>query len=244
MIQIEELKGIIQQLGDLKGRFQSSPTSGLFLRTEDQAAFVALITDAKTLINEALTANNDYVMQLIFTVNNGSGGFLGGPSKACVAEVEQLLRGAVKTIERRQEAKPLEFAKAATKPPYVNPMRIVELQRLQGKAWDYSKLIRLCGELNIASEQDCHYAAAMLVRAITDHVAPLFGQAKFNQVVANYKGTKSFKEAMTHLDTGLRKIADSFLHEQIRQREATPNATQVDFSQALDLLLSEVVRIA
>jgi hypothetical protein len=63
-------------------------------------------------------------------------------------------------------------------------------------------------------------------------------------VVANYNGTRSFKDAMTHLDTGLRKIADGILHEQIRQRETAPNATQVDFRQTLDLLLAEGVRIA
>jgi hypothetical protein len=242
--QVEELKHIIAQISELKGLFKKSPNWGYFLEAEHQGKFVGLVTDAKTLINEALTANNDYALQLIITVNNGSGGFLGGPSLICVTEVEQLLRGAVRTIERREQTKPLEFAKAATRPPYVSPMRIVELQGLRGKAWDYSKLIRLCGELNIANEHECHYAVAMLVRAITDHVAPLFGVPKFNQVVANYKSTKSFKEAMTHLDTGLRKIADSFLHEQIRAREATPNATQVDFSQTLDLLLAEVTRTA
>lgn len=242
-IQLEQLNGIIQHLGDMKDRFQDSASSGLFLRTEDQAAFIAMVMDAKTLLDEALNANNDHANQLILTVNNGSGGYLGGPSLACVTEVEQLLRSAVRTIERRQQqTKPLEFAAAAIKPPYVNPMRIVELQQLRGQIWDYSKLIRLCEELNIANEKDCHYAVAMLVRAITDHVPPLFKVASFKQVVANYNGSKSFKDAMAHLDTGLRKIADGILHQQIQRREAMPNATQVNFSQTLDLLLAEVVR--
>ncbi|TXN54055.1 hypothetical protein [Methylobacterium sp. WL2] len=241
-VQLKEIKDIIQHLLGLKTRFHKSTSSGYFLNTEDQAAFGSIVVEVKTLLDETLAENSDFVRQLITTVNNGSGGFMGGPSLACVSEVEQLLRGAVRTIERRQQAKPLEFAPAATKPPYVDPARIAGLQSLQGQAWDYTKLIQLCGELNIASKHDCHYAVAMLVRAITDHVPPLFKMASFKQVVANYGGSKSFKDTMAHLDSGLRKIADSFLHEQIRQREIMPNAIQVNFSQYLDLLLAEVIR--
>lgn len=241
-LQLKELTDIIHHLSQLKKRFRNSTNSGYYLGTEDQSAFSSIVVEAKTLLDETLAANNDFARQLIFTVNNGSGGFMGGPSLACVSEVEQLLRGAMRTIERRQQAKPLEFAKAATKTPYVDPERIAELQRIQGQTWDYSKLIQLCGELNIASEHECHYAMAMLVRAITDHVPPLFKVGSFKQVVANYNGSRSFKDAMAHLDTGLRKIADGILHEQIRRREAMPNATQVNFSQTLDLLLAEVIR--
>jgi hypothetical protein len=168
---------------------------------------------------------------------------MGGPSLHAVTEVGEHLQSAIRAIERKQRAAPLEAAKAATKPPYVEAMRIYQLQGLQSQRWDYSKLIRLCNELNINNEHECHYGVAMLLRAITDHVSPLFGFEKFAQVAANYRSTKSFKEAMVHLDTGSRKIADSFLHEQIRRREATPNATQVNFSQTLDLLLAEVIRV-
>lgn len=48
---------------------------------------------------------------------------------------------------------------------------------------------------------------------------------------------------MIHLDKSLRKIADSFLHTQIRKKETIPNATQVDFRRDLDVLLGEIVRI-
>lgn len=242
--QLKELNEIITNLARIKQKFHKSTSSGYYLGTEDQSAFNSAVVEAKTILDETLAPNNDFASQLIFTVNNGTGGFMGGPSLACVSDVEQLLRGAVRTIERRQEAKPLEFVKAATKTPYVAPERIAELQQLQGQDWDYRKLIQLCGELNIASDHDCHYAVAMLVRAITDHIPPLFKIASFKQVVANYGGSKSFKDTMTHLDSGLRKIADSFLHEQIRRKEMSPNATQVNFSQYLDLLLAEVIRIS
>ncbi|UTL90709.1 hypothetical protein [Pseudomonas fluorescens] len=242
MVQLEELKRVVVQISDLKGLFKESRNLGYFLDTEHQSKFVALVTEAKTLINEALTANNDYVMQLIFTVNNGSGGFMGGPSLACVTEVEQLLRGAVRTIERRAQAQPVEFAKAATRPPYVDPMRMLELQRAQSQ-WDFSKLVQLCGELNIAHEHSCHHAVAMLVRAILDHVPPVFGLKSFNEVASNHGGS-SFKKSMEHLQKGLRNIADGHLHSPIRHRESLPTDNQVDFRAGLDQLLAEVIRVA
>jgi len=47
---------------------------------------------------------------------------------------------------------------------------------------------------------------------------------------------------MTHLDKSSRKIADSYLHGQIRKKERLPNKTQVNFSQDIDVLLAEICR--
>ena len=47
---------------------------------------------------------------------------------------------------------------------------------------------------------------------------------------------------MVHLDSSSRKIADAFLHTQIRSKEVLPNSTQIDFSNDLDVLLSEIYR--
>jgi hypothetical protein len=83
----------------------------------------------------------------------------------------------------------------------------------------------------------------MITRAIIDHVPPLFGLETFAQVSNNYAGAKSFKEAMRHLDLLARNIADLYLHEHIRNREALPLPQQVNFGHALDLLLGEIIRI-
>ena len=48
---------------------------------------------------------------------------------------------------------------------------------------------------------------------------------------------------MANLETSSRKIADHYLHAQIRQSEALPNVTQIDFSNAVDFLLAEIVRV-
>lgn len=72
----------------------------------------------------------------------------------------------------------------------------------------------------------------MLLRAILDHIPPIFSKASFKEVSSGYGG-KSFKDTMQHLEKGARKIADSHLHAQIRKKELLPTPLQVNFSQYL-----------
>jgi len=126
---------------------------------------------------------------------------------------------------------------------YVDPKRISELRTLASARYDLTKLIRLCEELNQCYAAECYLATAMLVRAIQDHVPPIFELSTFSEVSSNYGGAKSFKQSMRHLDNSLRYIADHQLHVQIRSKEVLPMRTQVDFRADLDMLLSEIVRL-
>jgi hypothetical protein len=83
----------------------------------------------------------------------------------------------------------------------------------------------------------------MLLRAILNHVPPIFKCTDFEAIASNYAGGKSFKEQMNTLEKSLRKVADAFQHEQIRPSEVLPTRTQVDFSQAMDTLLGEITRL-
>jgi len=125
---------------------------------------------------------------------------------------------------------------------YVDLTRIRELKAIKSEC-DLKKLIELCEELNINSINNCYLAIAMLVRSILDHVAPIFGVCTFSEVASNYGGTRSFKEQMKHLDISSRKIADAHLHTQIRSKETLPTKTQINFSNDLDVLLAEIIRI-
>jgi hypothetical protein len=104
-------------------------------------------------------------------------------------------------------------------------------------------LIILCEELNTAYGNGCFLATIILTRAIIDHVPPLFGMKILPEVSNNYAGTQSFKGAMQHLDAMAGKIGDLHLLGDIRSQEALPTPQQVNFGPALDLLLSEIVRI-
>jgi hypothetical protein len=123
---------------------------------------------------------------------------------------------------------------------YVHKSRIALLRQLRSTDFDLQRLIRLCEELK-CSAAGAHCATAALVRAIIDHVPPIFGGRTFAEV-ANNIGGKSTKASLLRLETSSRNIADSVLHQQIRKREVVPNSTQVNFSNDLDVLLGEVVR--
>ncbi len=125
---------------------------------------------------------------------------------------------------------------------YVDLSRIDDLKKIKIKDYDLTRLIKQCEELNDASKKGNPYSVILLVRAIIDHIPPIFGKKNFQEVANNY-GSKSFQESMERLDKSLRKIADSGLHQQIRKKETLPNKTQVNFSNDLDVLLQEIVRI-
>lgn len=153
-----------------------------------------------------------------------------------------------RTLQAEAQAKENKTEPAAQsttdfRPPFVHPTRIKELRDLQNPSFDCSRLIRLLEELNIAFRGECYMATAMLVRAIVDHIPPIFGFRNFGEVTSNYKGAKSFKDSMLHLQNSLRPIADAHLHLQIRRRETLPTENQIDFRSDLDVLLGELIRV-
>jgi hypothetical protein len=147
------------------------------------------------------------------------------------------------TTPSRRTAPSVALASQLSSEPYVHPDRIAQLKACKSPTFDLRKLVALCEELNAANKSHLVLAVGMLVRAVLDHVPPIFGCKSFSEVANNYSGAESFKEAMGHLETTSRKIADSFLHIQIRKSEALPTRTQVDFRNALDMLFQEIVRV-
>ena len=126
---------------------------------------------------------------------------------------------------------------------YIDSTRIRDLDVISKSTFDLRKLIRLCEEMNLDFRYSCHFSLIVLTRAILDHVPPIFGVKTFSEVANKYSGSKSFKESMKHLSESSRKIADAHLHTQIRNKESLPTFTQVNFSNDLDVLLAEIIRI-
>lgn len=125
---------------------------------------------------------------------------------------------------------------------FVDTERINELKRIRSEKFDLARLIWKCEELNITFSQNCFDSVGVLTRSIIDHIPPIFGKANFADVAGSV-GNRSFKELMVQLDKSSRKIADSILHSQIREKETLPNKTLVDFKSAIDALLSEIVKV-
>lgn len=132
----------------------------------------------------------------------------------------------------------------ANMPNLIDEERLDQLRSLQKSEFDYSRLLQICEELNTSYRHQAYHAVAALTRALLDHVPPIFGVRNFAEVANNYAGSKSFKDAMDHLQNSARKIGDAHLHTQIRGAEVLPVGTQVNFSNSLDFLLSEIVRLA
>lgn len=131
-----------------------------------------------------------------------------------------------------------------TKDIFVDETRLEELKAITSPLYDLKKLVRLCEELNSNFGSGNYFATAMLIRAVLDHVPPLFQVATFKEVASNYSGaSKSFKKSMQNLENSSRNISDALLHVQIRRSESLPNRTQVNFSNDFDVLLAEIIRI-
>jgi hypothetical protein len=237
----QELEQIVEQIKGLESRFIASRQLGPHLSTEDEAKFKSLAIEAKSILSDSLGPLNDFSTNLFHTINSTSGGFLGGPSVASVTGARALIEGGINRIRKRS------VAVATSVPPvrsnYVDSLRLGELKSSSDSAFDLTRLVRLAEELNVAHQNDCHMSVAMLLRAITDHVPPIFGFRTFSEVANNYAGAKSFRQSTQHLDRSLRNIADAHLHVQVRGSEVLPTAAQVDFRADLDVLLGEIVRL-
>src|SRR5439155_18425212 len=118
-----------------------------------------------------------------------------------------------------------------------------DLRRANSSKYDLRKLISLCEELNICYRSQCYHGVAALTRTLIDHVTPIFGQRTFAEVANNYAGTKSFKDCVQRLEGSARDIGDMHLHTPIRRSESLPTRTQVNFSNDVDVLLAEIVRV-
>jgi len=126
---------------------------------------------------------------------------------------------------------------------FIDRRRLSELSAIESTDFDLSKVIALVKEIDFCYRNECLLAVAALTRALLDHVPPIFGMRSFAEVASSYASTKSFRDSMRHLEESARRIGDAHLHTRIRRREALPTPTQVNFSNDIDVLLGEIVRV-
>jgi hypothetical protein len=151
-------------------------------------------------------------------------------------------RDFLRTLEAAMPRPSAPNPPAAAEPNLIDEDRLDEIRGLPRDRLDFRRLVRLCEELNNSYRQGNYHSVALLTRAILDHVPPVFACRTFAEVANNYGGSRSFREAMESLQNTARKIGDLHLHTPIRGSEVLPTATQVNFSNTLDLLLGEIVR--
>jgi hypothetical protein len=243
----QDLQDIIGALRDMTERFQEPTTAAApHLSSADRAKFKRLMLEAKAMLDVDLGLLNVFSMPLLNMTNLPGYGAFDPPTLEQLQEAIEIVEGGLNHVRRKLNRPPTSPG-APQKPPYVAPSRIAELQALKNPKWDPRRLIGMLQELNLAHANGMYMATAMLVRAVTDHVPPIFGKMKFTDVATQHAAGsiegRSFKGAMSHLTDSMKHIADGVLHVHIRTKETLPSSTQVDFSQSLDVLLGEVVRV-
>lgn len=122
---------------------------------------------------------------------------------------------------------------------YLDKNTLLLLTKIKSEDFDLSRLIVLCNELDDNYSLGNYYSCAMLLRAILDHIPPIFGKSKFDEVCAQYGG-QSFKDIMKPLKETAKKIGDNYLHTQIDKKVSVITKIQVEFQANLDILLNEI----
>jgi hypothetical protein len=112
--------------------------------------------------------------------------------------------------------------------------------KLTGSVFDLSKLRAFCDELNDCYERGNYLSVLLLIRAVMNHVPPIFGYRTFAEVAAS--APRSVKAILRQLEDDARPLGDLHSHMLIRQREVVPTINQVDpYKPAFEVLLNEVI---
>lgn len=114
------------------------------------------------------------------------------------------------------------------------------LELATSESFDFQLLARICKEINSCYFHGNIVATLLLMRAVLNYVPPVFRHSSFEQVVAH--SGRSLKDSFTHLNEGLRKIADFHTHRRIGSRDLYPTIAQVEpFKPQFEQLLHEVL---
>jgi len=225
---------------EISGVFTRAVTAGVSVSTCDPH-LKQLFLEANAILQSHLGFGNLFSTKLHPALHASiTYGHIGRPYVEVMAEGRAVIVAAMNHIARE----PLlgSQAKVSNRPFYVDAGMIAALNALQHSNFDFSRLVQMCRELNVANDNGAFISVVVLVRAIIDHVPPVFGEKTFG-AVAN-KMPRSIKASLLHLEDASRNIADSRLHQHIRMRESVPTPSEANFSQELAVLLGEVINAA
>jgi hypothetical protein len=112
--------------------------------------------------------------------------------------------------------------------------------KIDNDNFDLSKLLKFLDELNFSYKAGNYLSSILLLRAIINHIPPIFGVNTFAQVVA--QSGKSVKSILSRLEDDARPIADLHTHITIRRKESLPTKNQIEpYKSSLEILLQEII---
>jgi len=123
--------------------------------------------------------------------------------------------------------------------PYINTELIGRFQSLND-GYNYKKLIAILNEINSSYSSGNSYACATLLRALFDHIPPLFGFNNFESVVNQHPWQQSVKEFMKRL-LDFKNEPDDILHSHINNKEDFFTIDNLPSNNRVNRLLQEAV---
>ena len=131
-------------------------------------------------------------------------------------------------------------ANVASNAAFLNTEVLIQLKAVQGARLDLTKLVKMCEELNDAYARGNFISSALLLRAIMNHVPPVFGATTFSEVVAH--AGRSVKAILARLNEEARPIADLHTHFLMRATEHLPTKNQLEpYKAGFEVLMQEVL---
>jgi hypothetical protein len=141
---------------------------------------------------------------------------------------------------REASADPTYGTSVRSNTSFLEPSVLATLRGTKSQQFDFAKLVRFCEELNDAYGRGNYLSCALLIRAVMNHVPPVFGCRTFAEVTA--QSGKSLKAVFERLEDNARPIADLHTHALIRAREFLPTKHQVEpYKASFELLIQEVI---
>lgn len=124
---------------------------------------------------------------------------------------------------------------------FVDAALVARVASLSGQPFNLAKLTSFTMELNENYSRGNYLSCSLLIRAIINHVPPLFGQRKFSQVVAN--SGRSVRSILSQLEEGARDIGDLHSHEIIDGYSTPPTKNQIEpYKPPFEVLYREIER--
>lgn len=124
---------------------------------------------------------------------------------------------------------------------FVDSVLVARVASLTGQSFNLAKLTRFTVELNENYTRRNYLSCALLIRAIINHVPPLFGHKTFNQVVAS--SSRSVKGILAQLEEGARDIGDLHSHEIVDGYSSPPTKNQIEpYKPPFEVLYQEIER--
>jgi heat shock protein HspQ len=124
---------------------------------------------------------------------------------------------------------------------FIDPGLVSKIRSIESSRFNLSKLVRFAEELNENYRRANYLSCALLIRAIVNHVPPLFGCSAFSQVVAG--SGRSVKAILNVLEEGARDIGDLHSHETVDRYSAPPTKNQIEpYKPSVEILFREIER--